>query len=72
MTLIILVKVHNKAVGKDLQDHPAVGLIIALDPAVAAGYPNSYNVASQWADYILAVEGYINTTKEVRVHHFYF
>ena len=48
--------VESPEVGKNLQDHPAVGFIVSLDPQVTASYPNSYDIAQMYVDYILAVE----------------
>lgn len=50
------VKVDSPRVGKNLQDHPSVGLSIKISPAIAASYENAYTLASQWGTYVDTVE----------------
>eukprot|EP00602_Paraphysomonas_sp_CaronLab_P011175 CAMPEP_0185039958 /NCGR_PEP_ID=MMETSP1103-20130426/37448_1 /TAXON_ID=36769 /ORGANISM="Paraphysomonas bandaiensis, Strain Caron Lab Isolate" /LENGTH=624 /DNA_ID=CAMNT_0027579057 /DNA_START=273 /DNA_END=2147 /DNA_ORIENTATION=+ len=52
----IPLKKHAPLVGKKLQDHPAVGLIFKVGPALAAKYPSAYSIGSHWNNYIAAIE----------------
>jgi len=49
------VKVQNEWVGKNLQDHPAVGLLVKLNPEIAAKYPSAYSTINGWGSYIDAI-----------------
>ena len=49
------VKALNENVGKNLQDHPAVGFIARLSSSMAALYPTAYTMAEQWVKYIKAI-----------------
>ena len=57
----VKVKIRSKYVGKNLQDHPAVGFIASLRSSLIASYPTAYSMAEQWAQYILAIN---DTPKE--------
>ena len=57
------VKIRNDNVGKNLQDHPAIGFIAAIKSTIAASYPSAYNMAEQWAHYIMAVNSDTNDSR---------
>lgn len=47
---------ENEWVGRNLQDHPAVGVIARVTQSVASVFPSGYSLVSHWEQYISAVE----------------
>ena len=52
----ITVKVNATEVGKNLQDHPSLGMQFDVDPGVSSSLPSIYSIGKIWTNYIKAVE----------------
>lgn len=50
--------VNNHNVGRNLQDHPVVGVIIEMNPALNSAMPSTFDIANQFVQYAEAVERY--------------
>lgn len=52
----IPVKVNASAVGRNLQDHPSIGMLFNKDPGVSSSLPSIYSIGKLWSNYIKAVK----------------
>jgi choline dehydrogenase-like flavoprotein len=62
--------VSSPRVGQNLQDHPALGFIVSVDPTVSASYPKTFDFANLWANYILSVESGSTNAQVIVFAHF--
>jgi hypothetical protein len=53
--------VDNRNVGSNLQDHPAVGVIIEMNPALVGTMPSTFDVATQFTAYVTATQRFRET-----------
>ena len=62
----VKVAVDSPHVGKHLQDHPAVGLMVSLDPSLVSSFPSSFNFAYQWSTYVNGVQRAIKLREQIK------
>lgn len=55
----ICARVSSPQVGRNLYDHPTLGMVLSIKPGISAQYPDAYELLSKWGEYT-------NKTKEWR------
>ena len=48
--------VDSPQVGRNIYDHPTVGVAFSISPTLSAEYPNAYDLMDEWSKYTASVE----------------